>query len=33
MLIGLSPAILLVTWLISGTARADFHVHASEVSD
>ena len=28
--LGLSPAILLVTWPISGTACADFHVHATK---
>ena len=31
--LGLSPAILLVTWPISGTARAEFHVHAPKGSD
>ena len=31
--LGLSPAILLVTWPISGTARAEFHVHAPTGSD
>ena len=31
--LGLSPAKLLVTWPISGTARAEFHVHAPKGSD
>ena len=31
--LGLSPAILLVTWPISGTARAEFHVYAPTGSD
>ena len=31
--LGVSPVILLFTWPISMTARDDFHVHASEVSD
>ena len=31
--LGLFPAILLVTWPISGTARADFHVHTAKGSD
>ena len=31
--LGLSPAKLFVTWPISGTARAEFHVHAPKGSD
>ena len=31
--LGLSPTILLVTWPISGTARAEFNVHAPKGSD
>ena len=31
--LGLSPDILLVTWPISGTASAEFHVHSPKGSD
>ena len=31
--LGLSPTILLVTWPISGTARAEFNIHAPKGSD